>query len=270
MLLNDDISPARDGYLVLRGRSPSVYHWVMAQEERAHAILVKGLRKGFRDWPVLWDLDLTVDWGEFLVVFGANGVGKTTLLKVLSTQARADAGEVWISGIERAHGASAIRRMIGVVAHRTFLYEDLTCRENLLFYGRLYALKDLEARVREALKLVGLGSRAHRRVGTLSHGMQKRLSIARAVLHAPPILLLDEPEAGLDQEALDMLGELLERWKSEGRTAVMTTHNLEHGLAWGDRVAILSDGKIAYEESRRSLDVADFIGTYRQYVGTAS
>ena len=254
----------------MRGRSPSVYHWVVSQQEGDHAILVKGLRKGFGDWPVLWDLELAVAWGEFLVVFGANGVGKTTLLKVLSTQARADAGEVRIGGVDRSRDPSAIRRMVGVVAHRTFLYEDLTCRENLMFYGRMFGLKDLEERVRGALQMVGLSSCIQRKAGTLSHGMQKRLSIARAVLHEPSILLLDEPEAGLDQEALEMLEELLERWKSEGRTAVMTTHNLEQGLAWGERVAILSGGKIAYEESRRSLDVAGFIGTYRRYVGAAS
>ena len=115
------------------------------------------------------------------------------------------------------------------------------------------------------MRLVGLEGRRHQKVGTLSHGMAKRLSIARAILHEPPILLLDEPEAGLDQEALDMLGGLLETWKAEGRTVVMTTHNLEQGLAWGERVAILSGGKIAFEELRRSLDVARFRCTYRLF-----
>ena len=231
-----------------------------------HAIEIRGLRKDFGDWPVLWDLDLTVDWGEFLVIFGANGVGKTTLLKVLSTQARPDAGEVWIGGIDRQRHARAVRRMVGVVAHNGMLYEDMTCQENLLFYGRMFGLKKLGPRVDEVLRLVGLDGRRHQKVRILSHGMLKRLSIARAVLHEPSILLLDEPEGGLDQEALETLGHLLESWKQEGRTVVMTTHNLEQGLAWGERVAILSGGKIAFEESRRVLDVAGFRGTYRQYV----
>ena len=213
-------------------------------------------------------------WGEFLVIFGANGAGKTTLLKVLSTQARPDSGEVWIGGLERGRDATAIRRMIGVVAHVGLLYEDMTCMENLLFYGRMYGLsnrnKALHQRAAELLQRVGLEGRKDQRVRALSHGMQKRLSIARAILHHPSILLLDEPESGLDQDALDMFGELLGEWKESGRTVVMTTHNLEHGLAWGDRVAILSGGKIAYQEAKRSLDVAGFRGTYRQFLGAAS
>ena len=238
----------------------------MIKQDVEHAIEVTGLRKGFGEWPVLWGLDLTVDRGEFLVVFGANGVGKTTLLKVLSSQARPDGGEVRIGGIDMKRDPASIRRLLGVVAHRGFLYEDMTCRENLIFYGRMYGLGNSQRRVEELLGLVGLGARRNQRVRTLSHGMQKRLSIARAIVHEPSILLLDEPEAGLDQEALDMLGGLLASWQEDGRTVVMTTHNLEKGLAWGDRVAILSGGKIAFEESRRSLDVAGFRGTYRQYV----
>jgi heme exporter protein A len=240
----------------------------------SQAVWVRGVQKGFGEWPVLWDLDLTVGWGEFLVIFGANGAGKTTLLKVLSTQARPDGGEVWIGGVERGSDATAIRRMIGVVAHVGLLYEDMTCMENLLFYGRMYGLsnrnKALHRRANEVLQRVGLEGRRDQRVRALSHGMQKRLSIARAILHHPSILLLDEPESGLDQDALDMFGDLLGEWKESGRTVVMTTHNLEHGLAWGDRVAILSGGKIAYQEARRSLDVAGFRGTYRQFLGAAS
>ena len=239
---------------------------VVIGHEAPHAIEVKGLRKGFGEEPVLWDLDLTVDWGEFLVIFGANGVGKTTLLKVLSTQARPDGGELWVGGMEVGRNPGAIRRMVGVVAHRSLLYEDMTCRENLLFYGRMFRLKQLQPRVEEVLRIVGLEGRQDHKVRVLSNGMQKRLSIARAILHDPLILLLDEPESGLDQEALDMLGGILEVWNRNGRTVAMTTHNLEQGLAWGERVAILSKGRIAYEESRRSLDVASFRGTYRQFL----
>lgn len=245
------------------------YHGLMIRQDGTHAIVVRGLRKSFEEWPVLWDLDLTVAWGEFLVIFGANGVGKTTLLKVLSTQVRPDGGEVWIDGLERGRNATVIRRMVGVVAHRGLLYEDLTCRENLSFYGRMFGVPDLRRREEEMLRLVGLEGRARQKVRTLSHGMQKRLALARAILHEPRVLLLDEPEAGLDQEGLEMLGGVLEQWNSGGRTVVMTSHNVEQGLAWGHRVAILSEGKIAFEQARRSLDVAGFRGTYRQYLGVA-
>ena len=253
----------------MRGVSRWGYHWSVVARESLHAIRVSGLRKGYGDLPVLWDLDLTVGWGQFLVIFGANGAGKTTLLKVLSTQARPDEGEVRIGGVDRGQNPGAIRRMIGVVAHKGLVYEDMTCQENLVFYCRMFGLKRAHERVEEVLTLVGLADRRHARVGTLSHGLQKRLSIARAILHEPSILLLDEPEAGLDQEALDMLGNLLDDWKAQGGTVVMTTHNLEHGLAWGELVAILAGGKIAFEESRHSLDVAGFRGTYRRYLETA-
>lgn len=231
------------------------------------AIVVRGLHKGFGDGPVLWDLDLTVDWGEFLVIFGANGAGKTTLIKIISTQARPDGGMVSVGGLELGRNDGAIRRLVGVVAHRGLLYEDLTCHENLLFYGRMFGLKTLRSRIDEVLRLVGLEGRKDQKVRTLSNGIQKRLSIARAVLHKPSILLLDEPEAGLDQDALERMGGLLEEWKREGRTVLMTTHNIEQGWALGDRMAILSGGSIAFQESRSSLDLAGFRGTYHQYLG---
>ena len=241
----------------------AVYHGWVVSPAAGQAIVVTGLRKGFGDWPVLWDLDLTVEWGRFLVIFGANGVGKTTLLKTLSTQARPDGGQVWVGGVERNRDPRAVRRMVGVVPHRSLLYEDMTCQENLRFFARLYRVSDADRRIGEVLNTMGLEGRRNSKAGTLSNGMQKRLSIARAILHEPRILLMDEPEAGLDQEALDMLGALLEGWGAEGRSVVMTTHNVEQGLAWGDRVAILSGGRIAYEESRSALDVASFRGVYR-------
>ena len=243
-----------------------VYYWHVNGQDMPHAILVKGLQKTFGDQPVLWDLDLTVNWGEFLVIFGSNGVGKTTLLKVLSAQAKPDGGDVWIGGINRSQDPKAVRRMIGVVAHSGFFYEDMTCLENLVFYGRMYGLKKPHDRAEELLHLVGLGSNGHDKVRILSHGMQKRLAIARAILHEPVLLLLDEPEAGLDQGALGMLGSLLDGWRGAGRTVVMTTHNLEQGLAWGDRVAIMAKGRIAFEGDRQQLDVAGFRDTYKQYL----
>ena len=233
------------------------------------AIEVRGLRKSFGERPVLRDLDLSVGWGDVLVVFGANGVGKTTLLKVLSTQARPDGGSVSVAGVRRGRNDALIRRRVGVVGHGGMLYEDMTCRENLVFYGRMYSLDRPGDRADEALGWVGLEDRGGQRAGALSHGMRKRLSIARAALHGPSVLLMDEPEAGLDQRALEQLGGLLERWRLEGRTIVMTTHNLDRGLVWGKRWAILSGGKIAFEGDRDSMDAPGFRGVYRRHVETA-
>ncbi|MFQ5860678.1 MAG: heme ABC exporter ATP-binding protein CcmA [Dehalococcoidia bacterium] len=233
------------------------------------AIWVEGLFKGFGGQPVLRDLSLTVPWGEFLVIFGSNGAGKTTLLRILSTQSKPDRGLVRVGGLDRRRDAPRIRRLVGVVAHQDLLYVDLTVAENLRFYGRMYGIQELPSRITRVLHEVGLAEHRDQRVGTLSHGMQKRLALARAILHAPPILLLDEPEAGLDPEALEGLGVLLRSWRGGDRTVVMTTHDLEQGLALGDRIAILVGGGIAFDEAREGLDVAGFKDTLLRYTGVA-
>ena len=224
------------------------------------AVRVEGLEKGFGQWPVLWDLDLTLNWGKLLVLFGANAVGKTTLLRILSTQARPDAGTLWVAGYDLGRRPGAVRRRVGVVGHRTYLYDDLTCRENLVYYGRLFGLTDVQQRVEEAMSRVGLGARADQRVRTLSNGMQKRASIARAILHRPPLLLLDEPEAGLDHESTAMLKSLLEEWAESGGAAIMTTHNVDLGLAWGDpgNIGVLADGRVHFQEPGQYADDAEF------------
>jgi heme exporter protein A len=228
----------------------------LANRQGSPAIQVQGLRKSYGDWPVLWDLDLNLDWGQWLVLFGVNGAGKTTLLRILATQSRPEAGKVLVAGYDHRRRAEAIRRNVGVVAHSGFLYDDLTCRENLTFYGRLFRVQDIRDRVPAVLSRVGLSSRADQRVRTLSHGMQKRLAIARAILHRPPVLLLDEPEGGLDRESVAMLKGLLDEWTDHGGTVVMTTHNIELGLSWADQAAVLSNGKLHFHNAPHSLDQA--------------
>ena len=144
--------------------------------------------------------------------------------------------------------------------HRTYLYDDLTCRENLVHYGRLFGLTEVQQRVEDALSRVNLGPRADQRVRTLSNGMQKRASIARAILHEPPLLLLDEPEAGLDPESIAMLKGLLEEWAESGGSAIMTTHNVDLGLGWGDRgnIGVLAGGKVHYQTPGQLEDNAEF------------
>jgi ABC-type multidrug transport system ATPase subunit len=158
-----------------------------------------------------------------------------------------------------------IRRRIGVVTHQTYLYDDLTAFENLKFYGTMYDVPNLGERIHEVIGQVGLTARLHQRVGTLSRGLQQRLAIARAVIHRPAILLLDEPETGLDQHARAMLEEMLASLNE--RTVVMTTHNLERGLEMGDRVMILDGGKVVYEEMKHSMDLSTLQETYYQYTG---
>ena len=237
----------------------------MLAPQAGDALRVRGLEKSFGEWPVLWDLDLTVPWGEILVLFGANGVGKTTLLRVLSTQAKPDAGTLMVAGFNQRLRPESVRRHVGVVGHQTFHYDDLTCRENLHYYGRLFGLRDYRIRAEEALSRLGLDHRADRRVRTLSNGMQKRLSIARAIQHQPRLLLLDEPEAGLDRESVGMLQALLEQWSESGRSVVMTTHDMELGLSWAHRTAVLAGGKIHFPAPDEFADGAEL----RQLLGAS-
>ncbi len=212
----------------------------------AEAVQARSLEKSFGEWPVLWDLDLSVPWGETLVLFGANGAGKTTLLRILATHVRPDHGSVAVAGHSLRSRPEEVRRRIGVVGHRSLLYNDLTCRENLIYYARLFGLKDHKPRVDEVLEMVSLSDRADHRVRTLSNGMQKRAAIARAILHQPDVLLLDEPEAGLDRESVSILGALLGDWTDSGRSVVMTTHDLDLGLSWGQRAGVLRGGRLDF------------------------
>lgn len=211
------------------------------------AISAAGLRKDFGDRAALRGVDLTVGWGEIAALFGDNGAGKTTLLRILAGLARPDAGAVWLAGRRVSRRSDAARRLVGFAGHQTLLYGDLTCRENLAFYARLYNLKDANRRSAQVLAQLQLSDRANRRVRTLSHGMQKRLAMARAILHEPAILLLDEPESGLDTASAATLGELLRDWAASGKTALLTTHREEAGLAWADRALALAGGRLAYD-----------------------
>ena len=212
--------------------------------EAAAAIVASGIRKDYGDRAVLRGVDLTVGWGEIAVLFGANGAGKTTLLRILAGLTRADAGTTHIAGRPMHRRGNRARRLVGFAGHQTMLYNDLTCRENLAFYARLYGIRDAGGRIAEVLEQATLSDRANRRVRTLSHGMQKRLAMARAILHRPAVLLLDEPESGLDAVSVSALGELLRDWAASGRAALLTTHSAEVGLAWADWSLTLAGGRI--------------------------
>ena len=208
------------------------------------AIAAAGLRKEYGDRAVLRGVDLTVSWGEVAVLFGANGAGKTTLLRILAGLTRPDDGALHLAGRPMHRSSIRARRLVGFAGHQTMLYHDLTCRENLAFYARLYGIQDAVRRIDAALAQLNLSDRANRRVRTLSHGMQKRLAMARAILHEPAALLLDEPESGLDAASVAALGELLREWAGSGRAALLTTHNVEVGVAWAHRTLTLDGGRL--------------------------
>lgn len=232
------------------------------------AIEVCGLEKSFGENHALRGIDLEVGRGECLVIFGPNGAGKTTLLKVISTLLKPSAGKVFLDDTDIRKQAVQIRRRLSLVSHQTFLYNDLTIYENLNFYGKMYDITDLEKRIREVSTWAQLESRIYDRVGTLSRGLQQRVSLARAVLHNPSFLFLDEPEVGLDPHASDIVRDVLSNADSGNRTVVITTHNLERGLALGDRIAIIDRGKIVYRAAKQELMKSDFRLIYDQYTGT--
>ena len=233
------------------------------------AIEVKGLGKSFGRTQVLRNLNLEVRWGEVLVILGANGSGKTTLIKILSSLTRPDTGNVRVAGLDLSRLGQQVRRIIGVVTHEPLLYDGLTGYENLNFVGRLFGLDRLDERIAAVAALVGVTSRLHQKVGTLSHGLRKRFSLARAVLHDPPVLIMDEPDSGLDQEALALLDTIVTDPARPYRAVVMTTHSLERGLVLGHRTAILAGGGIAYEAAVDSSSGVDGLRrAYSRYTTT--
>lgn len=196
------------------------------------------------------DVTLEVGADESLALFGPNGSGKTTLLRMLGTLSRPTDGTITLGDTPLTRNNPGLRARIGVVSHETFLYDDLTARENLRFHARLHGVDP--AVCEERLEAVGLAARGADRTGQFSHGMAKRLALARATLHDPDLLLLDEPFSGLDRRSLGrVLAEL------ESRTEVATiiaTHDMEHGLEVADRVVFLGDGRLIGDVAARECD----------------
>ena len=229
-------------------------------------IEIHGLTKQYGLNLVLRGVNLRVKQGEFVTLVGANGAGKSTLLKIVATLAQPTDGTVKIGGWPLPKHADKVRRHLGLVSHQSLLYRDLSAETNLLFTAKLYQLDNAIEHVRAALKRVGLAARERDPVRSFSRGMVQRLTIARATLHSPDVLLLDEPYTGLDQDASQLLDRLLQRESDEGRTILMITHDLLRGWQLADRVAVLSRGKIAREVERGSLTDADFLHLYRETV----
>lgn len=227
-------------------------------------IRLDGVVKQYGLNPVLRGVDLSVEAGEFVTLVGPNGAGKSTLMGIIATLLRPSSGDVYVGGWRLPEQADRVRRHIGLVSHNSLLYRDLTAAENLTFFAKLYQLEDAEARVIEALRKVGLFARQRDPVGTFSRGMVQRLTIARATLHEPDVLLLDEPYTGLDQEATQLLDDLLREETARGRTILMITHDLGHGLGLADRLAILYGGRIAREVSRAEISPAAVYDLYAE------
>ncbi|MCJ7622825.1 MAG: ABC transporter ATP-binding protein [Anaerolineaceae bacterium] len=202
--------------------------------------------------------------GEFVALLGPNGAGKTTFLRILSTLSRPTVGNVRVAGNLLPGEATAVRKRLGVVSHLPLLYGNLSAEENLRFYCLMYSVPDLKKRIAEVLGLVDLTNRRRDLVRTFSRGMQQRLAIGRAVLHDPEILLLDEPHTGLDQDACEMLDDVLREVGARGRTVVMTSHDMARAANLGSRFDVLSRGKIRASIQRHDLKQDGLLAFYRQ------
>ena len=224
------------------------------KETTGPAVLATGVRRRFGPIEALKGVDLAVSRGSTVALFGSNGAGKTTLLRVLSGLLRSSAGFVEIFGVPLP-GSPDDRRRIGVVAHESFLYPDLSAVENLRYYARLYGVEG-SIRPLELLDGFGLREFGQRPVRTYSRGMTQRLSLARAVLHKPDLLLLDEPFAGLDPTVSGVVEQTLRSLHADGVTIVFSSHDLDGGLRIADRAVIMFDGRMAWDsgDARPSLE----------------
>ena len=215
-----------------------------------------GLSRAFGAVHAVRDLSFALREGEVFGVLGPNGAGKTTTVRLLNGVLKPDAGRMRVLGLDPATQGKEVRRQTGVLTETPSLYERLSARENLRFAGTLYGLgrADLEARVEAQLDFFELGPRADDKVGEYSKGMKQRLALARALLHNPKVLFLDEPTAGLDPEAAHQVTQLIEQLSHEtGRTVFLCTHNLDEAQRLCDRVAVLRQGGVLAQGSLAEL-----------------
>jgi heme exporter protein A len=230
----------------------------------APLIQAQSVHKRFGRKAVLRGVDLTVNQGEVVALLGANGAGKTTLIRLICGLDKPDRGQIALGGVQQKQAGHELRRYVGVVSHAPLLYDDLSSLENLRFFAQLYDIVDPDVRIQAVLRAVDLWHRRYDPVRTYSRGLTQRLAIGRAILHDPPVLLLDEPDTGLDQASAEMLRGLIRQLGGSNRAVLLTTHNLDRAIEWSDKICLLVDGRIVYEAATNELAADDLKRIYRQ------
>jgi heme ABC exporter ATP-binding subunit CcmA len=228
-----------------------------------NAVAVEGVWKFFGDFPALRDVNLTIAGGSCTALIGRNGAGKTTLLRILAGLSRPAKGQVTLDGMDVRD--SRTRSQVGVLGHGIGIYDELTALENLKLFGSLYGVEQPRQSALDWLDRVGLQHVKDAPVREYSRGMRQRLAVARAFLHDPRILLLDEPFTALDDRAIAVLQSVLRRALEEGRTVIMSTHQLREALELATNVALLVRGKMAHSGVRTPEMLADPGWLYREY-----
>lgn len=227
-------------------------------------IETKKLVKRFGLKTILRGVDFNVQPGEFVALLGPNGAGKTTFLRILASLSRPSLGEVIVAGHKLPGQADKVRARLGVVSHLPLLYPELTAEENLRFYARMYGIDQAEVRITDVLQMVGLENRRRDLVATFSRGMQQRLAIGRALIHDPQVMLFDEPYTGLDQDASEMLDGVLRSVAAQGRTVVMTSHDLARAEDLATRFDVLSRGVIVASAKQQDIVNTNLLAFYKQ------
>ncbi|HEY9479612.1 MAG TPA: heme ABC exporter ATP-binding protein CcmA [Gemmatimonadaceae bacterium] len=239
----------------------------MAEADGAlhQAVEAHGLVRTFGGRRAVDGVTFALAGGECLAVFGPNGAGKTTLLRILAGLLKPTAGTARIGGVELP-GGPEVRSAVGLISHASMLYAALTARENVELAARLYGVTDARGAALRALERMRVADRAGSPVRALSRGLQQRVSVARAMVHEPEVVLLDEPFTGLDAAGAAALSEALVGLRSHGAALILVTHNIEEGLSLATRAAIMRGGRFVRVEERAELDVAAYAASYRELV----
>ena len=226
------------------------------------ALAAEGITKAYGHFRALRGVSFEVPKGEFVTLFGKNGAGKTTFLKIASTLARPSAGQLQILGVDVNDEPEMVRRQIGFLSHSTSVYRDLTPVENLRFFSRLYGINHSDDQIYELIERVGLGRRKNDPVRAFSRGLHQRVGLASVMLHEPALLLLDEPYTGLDASAVEILNRMLDEVVAAGRTVILTTHDLELGLRASTTIHIMDRGRIVYSSAKTDPGIRDAYARY--------
>lgn len=225
-----------------------------------------GLGKRFGRLFALRTITLSVQAGEFITIFGRNGAGKTTFLRIVSSLVRSYTGEVRLFGKDLKKSGEETRARIGFLSHESLLYSDLTVADNLFFFARLYGIHPIAERTERLIARVGLEEKRDTATRALSRGMKQRLSLARAFLHEPELILLDEPYTGLDEHACEILDDVLDEFIAGGGTVVLTTHDIERGLKRSHRVLVFDRGSVVHQTPTSGIDPEEFRRKYREII----
>ena len=231
-----------------------------------HVLEAERLTRVFVGRRAVNDVTLELNAAECLALFGPNGAGKTTLLRLFAGLLRPTSGSTRVNG-NPSRGDADARAHVGFISHQSMLYGALSVRENLELTARLYGLSDRRAAADEVMRQMRVLDRANTQVRALSRGLQQRVSIARALVHGPRVLLLDEPYTGLDALGAAALTEILMRLRADGATLVLVTHNINEGLAVASHAAVMHGGRLLRLERRDTLDTESYADEYRELVG---